>query len=193
MGMQVLALMGGIVAFLSGLLLIYGVTRGSFHLSVATMALWSIIDGSILLASLASGATVPFLSAGLFTGTLLLTFVLFFKGNWKWGMLENICTIVTLVCLVLWYIAGPIFALVSLTIGKYLVAGAPNAIAAYKRPEPRQAPPWLMGLFASGTNIFTLGTWTMAESFFPTAAFAFSLLISSIHLFHKIDNKQAME
>ncbi len=185
MDLQTLAFFGGLVALASHFFLIHGVWKGTLHLNIATWILWSVIDASVLFSSLAAGASAPFLSAGFVVGAVLVTITLFGRGVWRWGMLETSCAVLALACLGLWYIAGPLVSLISLTIGKYGIAGIPSVVAAYKNPERTQGWIWLMGTFGAATNIFTIGSWTLADSFFPTIALVFTMLIGLIHLLRR--------
>ena len=183
--MYVLALFGGLVALASQFVWMWGTWKGTMHLNIATWFLWSIIDTAVLLSSLAGGAPAPFLAVGLAVGAILVTITLFFKGTWHWGVLETVCVLITLSCLGLWYIAGPIVALVSLTLGKYCVAGIPTLVSAYRHPEPSQSWVWWLGTFGAVTNIFASGSWMLAQSFFPTIALVFTAIVGILHLGRK--------
>ncbi len=183
--MYTLALFGGLVALASQFVWIWGIWKGTMHLNIATWLLWSIIDTAVLLSSLAGGAPAPFLSVAFAVGAILVTITLFFKGTWHWGTLETACVVITLICLGLWYIAGPIVALLSLTLGKYCVAGIPTVIDAFRYPERGQGWNWFVGAFAAATNIFAAGSLTLAQSFFPTVVLVFATLVGILHLRRK--------
>lgn len=179
--MYTLAVIGGIVALASHFVWIWGVWRGTMHLNIATWLLWSIIDIAVLAASLAGGAPAPFLAVGYAVGATLVTAALFFRGAWKWGNIETVCVGIAFVCLGLWYIAGPIVGLISLTLGKYCIAGIPTLVNAYQHPERAQSFNWWIGMFAAATNIFGGGSWTLSQSFFPTVALLFATIAAVLH------------
>ncbi|MDO8576148.1 MAG: hypothetical protein Q7R90_02435 [bacterium] len=180
--LALLALLGGVVGLLSQFVWIWGIWKGTMRHNIATWLLWSVIDVSVLISSVAGGAPAPFLSIGFALGAILVTTALFFKGTWHWGALESICAVTTLACLVMWYFAGPIVAVVSLTLGKYGIAGMPAIVNAYRHPERGQSWNWFVGALAAATNIFAAGSWTLAQGFFPSIAFIFSTIIGIIHL-----------
>lgn len=180
--LALLALFGGVVGLLSQFVWIWGIWKGTMHLNIATWLLWSIIDVAVLISSLAGGAPAPFLSIGFALGAVLVTTALLFKGTWHWGTLESISAVTTVACLVVWYFAGPIVALVSLTLGKYGIAAMPTVVNACRYPERGQSWNWFVGAFAAATNIFAAGSWTLAQSFFPTMVLIFATVVGIIHL-----------
>lgn len=180
--MYTLALVGGLVALGSHFFWVRGIWNGSMHLNIATWLLWSVIDMSVLLSSLAAGAPAPFLSAGFVAGAILVTITLLVKGDWQWTVVETVSAVIALVCLGLWYVAGPVVAVVSLTLGKYCVAGVPTLVSAYQHPERAQSWVWWLGTFGAATNIFAAGSWTLAQSFFPTVALIFTGIGGLMHL-----------
>ena len=182
MTLTTLALVGGLVALASHGVWVWGIWKGTMHLNVATWSLWAVIDTAVLLTSIAGGASAPFLSVGFVVGAILVSIVLLFKGTWRWGVLETICASTGLVCLFLWYLAGPIVALICLTVGKYGIAGMPTLVGAYVHPERAQSWNWFVGAFAATTNIFAAGSWTLAQSFFPTVVLFFCAVVGIMHL-----------
>ena len=176
-----MALLGGIVALASHFFWIHGVWRGTMRLNMATWILWSVFDMAAFITSIAAGAPAPFMAAGFALGAILLTLTLLFKGTWQWGRLETVCTILAACCFFVWYASGPLVALVSFLAAKYAAGGLPTLIEAYRNPEPRQSPVWWMGSFGAATNIFATGSWTLAQSLFPTTALVFSFTIGLLH------------
>ncbi|MDO8552062.1 MAG: hypothetical protein Q7S01_00870 [bacterium] len=182
--MQTLAIAGGIAAILGHLVWIRGILNGTMHLNLATWVMWALIDACILAASIYAGAPAPYLPMGFLVGATLVALALLFKGTWGWGFLETACTAIAAVSLIGWYFGGPLTALVLLTIGKY-TAGIPSVVRGYQVPERKQSWMWFVNAFGAAANIFAGGTWTLAQSLFPTFAFAFSALTGFVHLRQK--------
>jgi len=179
--MHLLAAIGGVVALVSHAFWIWGIVSNRMHLNLATWLLWALIDITILLSSIAAGASAPFLAVGFAGGAVAVALTLLFKGTWQWGRLESVCAILAIVCLILWFVGGPLIALVSLTLGKYIIAGIPTLRSAYKNPEWIQAYVWWLGSFGAATNIFAAGSWTLEQSFFPTVALLFTAIAGLIN------------
>jgi hypothetical protein len=175
------ALLGGVVALLTHFFWIAGVIRGTMTLNLATWILWSIFDTALAVTSVASEAPAPFMAIGFSLGALMITAVLLIKGSWHWGKLETVCSCIAAVCFLVWYMAGPLAALVALTLGKYLGAAVPTLVQAYRRPEPNQSILWWLGTFSALTNIFGGGSFSIAQSLLPSFAFVTSAVIGALH------------
>lgn len=179
--MYVLAIIGGVVGLASHFFWIRGILKGTMHLNLATWVLWSIFDISVFVSSVMAGAHAPFLAAAYAVGATLVAITLLFKGTWRWGLLETVCTIIALACFFIWYAMGPLLALIGLLIGKYFAAGVPTLVSAHRHPESQQKWVWWMGAFGAATNIWAGGSWNIAQSLFPSLGFIFSLLTGILH------------
>jgi|GEM_PF-6409655 len=180
--MHTLAAIGGVVALASHFFWMRGVWKGTLHLNLATWLLWALFDTAIAVSSLLAGAPAPFMAIGFSIGAIAVAGTLLLKGEWRWGRFETACTLVAVVCFLIWYTAGPLLALVSFTVGKYAAGALPTVRLAFKRPEPQQSWIWFLGTFSAATNIYVGGVWTVAQSLFPTVAFFSSTLIGLFHL-----------
>jgi len=174
-----LEILGAILGLVAGVVLVIAVLTKhpkAKSLSFATFFLWAGLD-FINAGSAYAGGQPIVLPLAFGTTSLFVAFALVIRGQFEWTWFETLITIGVIICAVVWNTAGATAAFWA-SITSLFLAGLPQTVEAYKRPETMFRIPWILywlacvsatsGIFIqgkedldqliyAGMGIFTLG------------------------------------
>lgn len=179
--MHALAIAGIIIAFAGHFPLYFELYQKRIRLNLATWTLWVIADFLSIITALNAGSGIPLLAITYMTGSLVAVVLIVRSGYFQWGRLETFTSCMSLLCLGLWLISGPLIALAAITLGKY-GAGLPSLADTLRHPERKQAVAWLSFSCGALLTILSQGSWTAANSFYPTVGMLFNGTMGLAHL-----------
>jgi hypothetical protein len=146
---------------------------------------WVVIDTTTLIVSIVSKADFPSLVIAFTIAAWIVLFLVLRFGTWRWGRLETISVATSFIGLLVWFVLGPIPALIALVAGKYGAAGFPTIKDALNRPEKKQAVTWslfaLGGLLNMVGAVMSIGAWRILDNLYPTIGTAFNGLVGVLH------------
>jgi hypothetical protein len=184
--MNHISLIGGLIVLLAHLPLFKAIFKKEIHLNIATWLAWAVIDSMTLIVSLVAHADFPALVIAFTTCAWVVLILVLRAGKWEWTKLETIVMIIVFISLVIWFLSGPLLALVALVVGKYGAAGILTARDAYKKPERKQALAWCLfglgGLLNMIGAVSSVGAWRILDNLYPTIGTIFNSLIGILHL-----------
>jgi hypothetical protein len=146
--------------------LIVSTARGNGEgLSFVTFLLWStnaLISAFSMVAQKAD-AKVPFIWG---IGGTAVAVILGVKGQFGWTTVDVIVTILVAICIALWFISGPRWALI-LSIVSSWVATYPFVIMTWKAPEQSPIVANIGFLTANLCMLVSAKAWTIEDRLFP--------------------------
>ncbi|MEK7602349.1 MAG: hypothetical protein AAB472_02595 [Patescibacteria group bacterium] len=165
--MQIDLLMGaGIAAAFAYIVIFTGILRGQTRMNIATWLVWSIVNTVVTAAIIKSGFSHPWMNITFMIGSIVTLLLSLRRGNWSWGKIETICSIIALVAMVCWFYFGPTQALV-LGVTAMFVGGVPQLIDTYHRPGDQQSWTWFLFLTSCTLSLMGAPTWDLAHVLYP--------------------------
>jgi hypothetical protein len=170
---SILSIMVAVVTY--GYLIVVTARGNGEGLSLVTFLLWSIIAliSAFSMVAQKADATVPFIWG---VGGMTVAVILGVKGRFGWMAVDTVVTILVTICIVLWLISGPRWALIFSIVASW-VATYPFVIMTWKAPE--QSPVVAnIGFFIA--NLFMLVSakaWTIEDRLFPLASSVLCLIL----------------
>lgn len=165
--MNTFELIGGIVGFCAYIPLLLtlwlGTKPGEYGgVSFATFFLWSFLDGTALVTALQEDG-MWLLQAAYVVGAIVVSAALLYRKQVKWTYQETLVTVLFIICLALWWFAGPRVALGAsiLSLG---VATWPQLVDSFMDPPGKDyLIPWVM--FSLAALLTFVGAWQQAGGF----------------------------
>lgn len=178
--MNYLALVGGIIGLVAFLLLIVELLRSTTEQSFAAFFLWALLDGIATVTTIIEGGNY-WLALSNAMGSALITIILVRKKQVSWTWIETMTAILVVICLVVWCASGELAGIVASSLA-VLVAGIPQMVDTFRKPE---STPWLpYAIFLVG-NILSLiagRSWSIEERFYQCVSLFISLAVLVLSL-----------
>ncbi len=167
--MQYIVWAGAAIAFLAYIPLLLDIWRGNIRLNIATWLIWSFVDAVLFFALLANNASA-FLAGAFEIGNIVVVLFILKGGEWRWRSFETTVLVGAIISLGVWYYVSAFAATLTIVVIKYFIAIAPSLRDAYSKPERKQFLPWLMYSLGGLLSVIGGGSWTFANSFYPTVS-----------------------
>lgn len=178
--MQYIIWVGAAVALLAYIPLLLDIWRGNIRLNIATWLIWSFVDAVLFFALLANHADA--MLAGAFgIGNIIVVFAILKSGEWHWRTFETLVLTGAIISLGVWYYVSAFAATLAIVVIKYFIAIAPSLHDAYAKPEKKQFLPWLMYSIGGLLSVIGAGSWTLANSFYPTVSCLANGVMAVLH------------
>lgn len=191
--MSLLTLMGSIVGFGLQILLCIKISKGKIEQNFASWILWGILE-AIVAASIIAQHGNFLLPICYSVGCLIIAIAIAVKSKTiSWSWFENMIAGLTIICMIVWGIAGDWFATIFSTIA-VVIAGVPLLVDCYKNPWGN---PFLIysGFFVAN-SLSTAGgnEWSVQERLYPAACTIFTILVllfvvRKFWLTHEVNNQ----
>lgn len=146
-------LLGAILGFVAGIILAVAVLNRhpkARSLSFATFFWWGGLD-FINAGSAYIGGQPIILPVVFGLISLIIAAALAARGQFYWTWFETLITVGVIVSIVVWYFAGAEAAFWASIISLFL-AGLPQTVEAYRKPETMFCIPWILYWFACATT-----------------------------------------
>lgn len=153
---------GFIVSLFGALWYVRGIIRGQVKPNLVSWILWTLAPFIAVFLQLKAGAgmsVLPVFMAGF--GPLLVVIVSIFRKNsyWKFGTLDIICGIFSLIALVLYVLTNNLGISIFFAILSDGLAAIPTLIKSWKFPETENSVAYATGAFSNILGLLIIKNW----------------------------------
>jgi len=172
---SVLPLLAGFLGIIAYLPLISGILKNKIEQSFAAFMLWGMLDIIATITTILEGGNfwLPLSNA---IGSNLMAILLVFKKQVSWSWIETMTSILVVICLIIWYMAGETAGILSSSLA-VVVASIPQMVDTFKSPETTPTGPYIIFLTANIVSFIGGKDWTIAERFYPACSIFLCLVI----------------
>lgn len=157
--------MGGLLAFLLYIPLIWGILKGEVRQSFATWILWVALDSIALVSTILEDGNFLLLVFYTIGGTLV-TASLVYKKLFKWTWFEWSVLVMVIICLVVWRVSGSTAAIVASTLAVF-IAGTPQIVDSWLNPDKQTGYIYIGYVIANFLSLMGGKSWSIEERFYP--------------------------
>lgn len=168
-----LKLLVGIVSIVNLIVFSVKLAQKSVSQNIATWLMWFVLNSIIALGSFASGNRAPWLPFGFAVGAVFVSIILFKKGNWKWGFVETVCAIGSIVAMVVGYFLEPKWAVVASCTAMW-IASVPLIYDTMIAPDPTFWWMWATSTVCATVTLALTDSWSIGERLFPISSVIFN-------------------
>ena len=163
--MNILAIVAAVLALSMYVPLCIQLWTGKISQNLATFILWGLLDG-IAAGSIYLQGGNYLLPAFYVLGCIAVIASIIKARCVRWTRIETVTAIMVLVCIVVWYFVGNMWATIVSTLA-VATAGIPQLIDTWRRPE-ESAPFTYVGFTVANLLTVVAGKdWSIAERFYP--------------------------
>ena len=172
---SVLQLLGGILGIIAYLPLIIGILKNKIEQSFAAFMLWGMLDTIATITTIIEGGNfwLPLSNA---IGANLMAILLVVKKQVSWSWVETMTSILVVICLIIWYVAGETAGILSSSLA-VVIASIPQMVDTFKSPETTPTGPYMIFLTANIVSFIGGETWTIEERFYPACSIFLCVVI----------------
>jgi hypothetical protein len=170
-----LQVVGAGISLLAFVILIVEIMGSKALQSFAAFMLWAMLDSIATITSLIEGGNFWLPLANAF-GSGIIAGLLMFKKQITWGRVESFTSVLVLICLFIWLMAGGKAAIVASSLA-VLIASAPQMVDTYKKPAATPATAYLVFLAANLLSLFAGRSWTIEERFYQACSVLLTVVI----------------
>lgn len=176
--MNALEILSGVITIPVYLLLFHHLKKGNTKENLLSWILWVILD-VIVLESVISKHGNFILQLSYVIGGTCIVITIFKSSERTWDLFKLGVVLLVGVCIYLREKSGPSAATVMGTIA-VLIAGVPEIIDAYKKPEDTSFLVWLGFMLACVISIFAGKDWSIEERCYPTCCSVLCFVIAAL-------------
>lgn len=148
--------------------------------SFAAFFLWGLIDAIAMVSSILQEGNY-WLAASNVAGTFFITCLLLSKGQFEWSLTETVTSLLVLICLIIWYLAGNTGAIVASSLA-VVVAGVPQMSHTLRHPKDTPIVVYMIWLCANTLSLWSAREWTIDEAFYAFCSLLVCAIIVAIAL-----------
>lgn len=160
------------------------VTRSQTKQSFASWILWATIDTVAAAAIICKGGNFE-LPTVYSVGSIVIAASLFMKREYGWRRFDSYVTALVLICIVIWWQAGPVAAVVASSIAMF-IAGLPMLRDAYESPFDVPVVVYILATIGNLCGVVAGKNWSVQERLYPLLAFAYTLILVIIIYWRRI-------
>ena len=172
--MNIYIILGAIIGVSANLPLIIGISKNRIKQSFSTWILWALLD-------IIAGTSTILRDGNWLLPTLyalsstLITLLLLYKGQFTWSSFDTFVTVLVILCVVVWALAGSHWAIIAST-SAVVIASFPQFIEVWK--NPKTYPLIVLFGYAIGNFLSVMGgkNWSIEERLYPVAVTAFTTI-----------------
>ncbi len=167
--------MSFVFALSTTLLLVVMLLKGDTRQNFATWLMWGILDAIVALSIYSRGGN--YLLVTLYTVTsLLISACIYYRFGFSWTIYETKVAWLACVCMLVWYLTGSWYAIIASTFA-VIIAGDPQVRDIWTDTDNQKAWSWIGFGIANFFGILMGKEWSVAERFYPTCCFLFSVVL----------------
>ena len=162
----------GIVAYI---ILIISLIKSKAEQSFAAFLLWAMLDLIATITSVLEDGNY-WLPMSNVIGSSLITILLIMKKQISWSRIETMTTLLVIICLIVWYVAGEQAGIIASSLAG-VIASIPQMVETYRRPNATPIVAYFVFLGANIVSFFAGKSWTIEERFYSTCSVFLCLVI----------------
>lgn len=172
---SVLQLLAGILGIIAYLPLIIGILKSKIEQSFAAFMLWGMLDTIATLTTILEGGNfwLPLSNA---VGSNVMAILLVVKKQVSWSSIETLTSVLVVICLTIWYVAGETAGILSSSLA-VVIASIPQMVETFKAPETTPTGPYVIFLTANIIAFIGGEAWTIEERFYPACSIFLCVVI----------------
>lgn len=173
--MNVLILVSSVLGFVLTFPLCYQILKGTVVQSFTTWVLWFLLDSLSTTFLILQGGNF-YLTIAYALGCILVSLCILKQREFKWTKFDSLILSLVLFCIFVWVFTNAECAIVASTLAT-VVAGIPQLVETYKKPEVSPITVNSLYLIASTLSIIGAKNWSIGERFFPVVVTIYGLLL----------------
>lgn len=170
-----LQILGAAISLLAFLIVLIEILRSGAEQSFAAFTLWAMLDSIATITSMLEHGNfwLPLSNAA---GSGIIAALLVVKKQVSWSFVETLTSILVLVCLVVWYVAGGRAGIVASSMA-VVIASIPQMVDTYRKPEATPALAYFVFLIANLLSLYAGKSWTIEERFYQGCSVFLTVII----------------
>lgn len=156
------------------------ILKGTAKQNLATWALWTVLDG-IAAASLVVQHGNYLVVAAYTLGSAVVAMCILRSRNFAWTYLETLVSVLVILSVIGWAVAGPLYATV-LSVAGLVLASIPQLVDSYRKPQDMPLGIYLGYGVANLLSLLAGKDWSIAERLYPGSALIMTLLMCACGL-----------
>lgn len=173
-----LQLAAGIIGICAYVPMTVGIIRNTARQSFAAFFLWGLLDTIAMLGAIFQDGNF-WLAASNVAGATTIATLLLLKKQFEWSVTETLTCLLVAICLLIWYQAGNVSAIMASSVAVVL-AGIPQMAHSWRNPRDTPVISYAMWLTANILSFFAGKTWTIEERFYAACSVLLCLSILCI-------------
>ena len=109
-------------------------------------------------------------------GSLVITILLIVKKQVSWSRIETMTTLLVIICLIVWYVAGEKAGIIASSLA-VVIASVPQMVETYRKPGATPVIAYIAFLGASVVSLVAGESWTIEERFYAGCSVFLCLVI----------------
>lgn len=170
-----LQLAAGIIGICAYVPMTIGILRNTARQSFAAFFLWGLLDTIAMLSALFQGGNY-WLAASNVAGATTIATLLLLKKQFEWSLTETLTCLLVAICLLIWYQAGNVGAIIASSVAVVL-AGIPQMAHSWRNPRDTPVISYATWLTANVLSFFAGKAWTIEERFYAACSVLLCLSI----------------
>ncbi len=162
--MAPLQLLAGIIGISANVPLFLGIVHSRIEQSFAAFMLWALLDTIAAVTTIFQHGNYMLPLGYSFTASAI-AIALVVKKQLRWSYVETLTSFLVLICLAIWFFVGDEAGTIASSLA-VIIAGIPQAVEIYKKPQ--SLPFWVYLAYLVAAILSFLGgkTWTVEERFY---------------------------
>ncbi len=142
--------------------------------NLASWTMWAVLNFIIAFSMFAAGNTEAWLPVGYTASCVFIALTLLTRGTWKWGYVETVCALGSLIAIMLRFTVSSDNGAVMVSCLAMWIASGPIIRDAWKEPDFGSWWLWASGAVSAILALYVAPEWSIEGRLFPTSSLLFN-------------------